>query len=150
MSGTDEQDIIQWQDALRWLDRAAKDICVSRMLIQEKFISHSAFHIQQATEKTLKALLVAARRDVRKTHDLATLAVLTREHWPTLVSNPFKLDYVSRWYIVSRYPGIEEIMPGLADVKEALPKIEILFASVIAKAPPELASEAQAILKRSL
>src|SRR3989338_1950708 len=101
MSGADEQDIIQWQDALRWLERAAEDIGVSRALIQKGFISHSAFHIQQAAEKILKALLVAARQDIRKTHDLATLAVLAREHWPTIVINPFKLDYASRWYIRS-------------------------------------------------
>lgn len=150
MSGADEQDIIQWQDALRWLDRAATDISVSRILIKKKAVPHAAFNIQQAVEKILKALLVAARQDIRKTHDLAALAGLANEHWPDLVPDPFMLDRASRWYAVSRYPGIEEIMPAPSDVKEALTEAQALFASVIAKVPPELAPEAQAALDQSL
>ena len=78
MSEPDEQDIIQWQDALRWLDRAMDDIRATRVLLRDGIAMQAAFHLQQAIEKTLKALLVAARQDVRKTHDLDTLAELAR------------------------------------------------------------------------
>lgn len=96
MNGPDEQDIIQWQDALRWLDRASGDIRAARVLLRDGIELQAAFHLQQAIEKTLKALLVAARRDVRKTHDIDTLAELARNHWPLLVAAPFTLSYVSR------------------------------------------------------
>lgn len=81
MNGPDEQDIIQWQDVLRWLDRAADDIRATRSLLRDGITLQAAFHVQQAVEKCLKALLVAARQDVRKTHDLNTLAELARQRW---------------------------------------------------------------------
>ena len=80
MNGPDDQDIIQWQDALRWLERAAEDIRVAKVLLREDIATQAAFHLQQSVEKVLKALLVAARQDVRKTHDLAALAALVHDH----------------------------------------------------------------------
>ena len=147
MSEPDEQDIIQWQDALRWLDRAMDDIRATRVLLRDGIAMQAAFHLQQAIEKTLKALLVAARQDVRKTHDLDTLAELARRHWPTLVSAPFGLSYVSRWYIISRYPGDDDIGPTAAEVQAALPEVENLFSTVISQAPAALAANAEAIRK---
>ena len=150
MNGPDDQDIIQWQDALRWLERGAEDIRVARVLLREDIATQAAFHLQQSVEKILKALLVAARQDVRKTHDLAALAALVHDHWPVLVPTPFALDHASRWYIASRYPGVEDMLPGTAEVRDALPEVEALFSSVIANAPSALAEEARAIMDRSL
>ena len=147
MSEPDEQDIIQWQDALRWLDRAMDDIRATRVLLRDGIAMQAAFHLQQAIEKTLKALLVAARQDVRKTHDLDTLAELARRHWPVLVAAPFSLSYVSRWYIISRYPGDDDIGPTAAEVQAALPEVEALFSAVISQAPTALAADAKTISK---
>ena len=38
----DDQDIIQWQDSLRWLDRAAADIRVVRLLLREDIVPQAA------------------------------------------------------------------------------------------------------------
>jgi HEPN domain-containing protein len=145
MNGADEQDVIQWQDALRWLDRAADDIRATRSLLRDGIGLQAAFHVQQAVEKCLKALLVAARKDVRKTHDLDTLAELARQHWPTLVTAPFPLRYVSRWYIVSRYPGDDDTGPTSDEVRTALPEVAALLSAVLALAPAALAAEVEAI-----
>jgi HEPN domain-containing protein len=145
MSGPDEQDIIQWQGALRWLDRAGDDLGAVRVLLRDGITMQAAFHLQQAIEKTLKALLLAARQDVRKTHDLDTLAELARRHWPTLVATPFALSYVSRWYVITRYPGDDDVGPIVEDVRGALPEVEALFSAVLAHVPTTLAAEAGAI-----
>jgi HEPN domain-containing protein len=58
--------LIQWEEALLWLDEAEQDILAAGILL-DKVVDQSAFHVQQAAEKILKALLVARRRDVRKT-----------------------------------------------------------------------------------
>ncbi|EME68012.1 hypothetical protein H261_20567 [Paramagnetospirillum caucaseum] len=145
MSGPDEQDIIQWQDALRWLERAMDDLRAVRVLLRDGITMQAAFHLQQAIEKSLKALLVVARQDVRKTHDLNTLADLARRHWPALVASPFALSYVSRWYIISRYPGDDDIGPTAAEVQAALPEVEALFSTVIDQAPAAVAPEAESI-----
>lgn len=145
MSAPDDQDIVQWQDSLRWLDRAAEDIRAARVLRRGGIILQAAFHLQQAVEKSLKALLVAARQDVRKTHDLTTLADLVHHHWPTVVAAPFPLTYLSRWYIISRYPGDDDGGPKADDVTAAQREVEALFSSVVAQVPAALADEARAI-----
>ncbi len=149
MSGPDDQDIIQWQDALRWLERAMDDLRAVRALLRDGIAMQAAFHIQQAVEKSLKALLVAARQDVRKTHDLNTLAELARRHWPAVVASPFGLSYVSRWYIISRYPGDDDIGPTAAEVQAALPDVESLFSAVISQAPAAVAPEIENIQRGS-
>ena len=149
MSGPDEQDIIQWQDALRWLGRAMDDIRAVRVLLRDGIAMQAAFHLQQAIEKSLKALLVASRQDVRKTHDLNNLADLARRHWPVLIAAPFALSYVSRWYIISRYPDDDDIGPTAAEIQAALPDVESLFSAVIDQAPAALASEVEAIRRAS-
>ena len=67
----------------------------------------AGFHIQQAVEKTLKALLIAKRQDIRKTHDVALLAALARPFWPDLLPQPFGLGRLTEWYLSSRYPELD-------------------------------------------
>lgn len=141
MSGTDEQEIIQWQDALRWLARAADDVRAVRSLLRDDIDLQAAFHVQQAVEKCLKALLVVARKDVRKTHDLDSLAALVHPHWPTLIPTPFLLSYVSHWYIVSRYPGDDDIGPATDEIRMALAEVVELLSRILTLGPIALAEE---------
>ena len=55
----DAQDLIQWQEARRWLTKADEDLLAAQRLLPE-IIDQAAFHVQQAMEKTLKALMVAS------------------------------------------------------------------------------------------
>jgi HEPN domain-containing protein len=106
MSGAEPPDAPQWEEARRWFAKAAEDLMAARVLAKEDVLDPAAFHVQQALEKILKGLLVAAAQDLRKTHDLETLAVLANAHWPALIPSPSPLAYISRWYLTSRYPGL--------------------------------------------
>jgi len=77
MSDTDPQELIQWEEPLRWIGKVDQDLRAARLLLGE-IPEQAAFHVQQAVEKTLKALLVARRQDVKKTHDISTLVALVR------------------------------------------------------------------------
>lgn len=137
MSGTDPQDLIQWEEALRWIGKADQDLRAARLLL-DAIPEQAAFHAQQALEKTLKALLVARCQDVRKTHDISTLVVLVRPHWPTLIADPFPLEALTSWYIGSRYPEVLEAMPSVREVSDALDDVQALIQAVMHVVPPEL------------
>ena len=53
-------------------------------------------------EKTLKALMLAKRQEIRKTHDISLLMSLVRPLWPDVLP----MVGLSEWYLVSRYPGL--------------------------------------------
>jgi HEPN domain-containing protein len=82
MSGDEAQDLIQWREALRWLAKAAEDVAAVRILAREGVTALAALHVQQAVEKILRALLVAAREDVRRTHDGAAGRARRRDRFP--------------------------------------------------------------------
>lgn len=52
----------QWAEAGRWLAKADEDIAVAELALDHAppLVDPAAFHCQQAAEKILKALLVAA------------------------------------------------------------------------------------------
>src|SRR5436190_23872156 len=125
MSAPDPQDLIQWEEAARWLYKAREDIAAARLCLREGLLGTAAFHVQQAVEKATKALLIAARQDVLKTHDIETLATLASRQWPHLVPSPHPLAYLTRWYLASRYPAIDDVAPSAEEVSEALRQSEI-------------------------
>lgn len=136
MSDDDRQHAVQWGEARLWLAKAAEDIAGARVLLAGGLIAPAAFHVQQATEKALKALLVAAAEDVRRVHDITTLAALVRPHWPELLPSPFPLIAANEWYVVTRYPGIEEEEPTRGEVEDALHVLDLLMAAILVLAPP--------------
>ncbi len=74
----------------------------------------ACYHAQQATEKTLKAALVAERIDPPRTHDLNELHDLLPEEW-RLPSAGDDLEQLTDWAAKSRYPnGREDLTDELA------------------------------------
>jgi HEPN domain-containing protein len=132
MSGSDREQREQSNDARLWLAKAVEDINGARMLLSGGLEALAAFHVQQATEKALKALLAAAAQDVRRVHDIATLADLARAHWPDVVPSPFPLIAANQWYITTRYPDIEEASPPLDEIEEALRVLDSLMSAISA------------------
>jgi HEPN domain-containing protein len=132
MSGSDREQREQSNDARLWLAKAVEDINGARMLLSGGLEALAAFHVQQATEKALKALLAAAAQDVRRVHDIATLADLARAHWPDVVPSPFLLIAANQWYITTRYPDIEEASPPLDEIEEALRVLDSLMSAISA------------------
>jgi HEPN domain-containing protein len=136
MSADDLQAVVQWREALLCLANANTDISGARTLLAGGQPDLAAFHVQQALEKALKALLVAAARDVRRTHDIDQLATLARGYWPDLVAAPFPLAAVSQWYVTTRYPDPDAVLPTIAEVGEALEAVASLISAIIAVSPP--------------
>ena len=136
MSGLDSRSAIQWREALFWLAKAGEDLAAGRVLMDADMLAPAAFHIQQALEKGLKGLLVAAAEDIRKTHDIDTLATTAQRHWPALIPTPFPLAHLTSWYLVSRYPGLDESEPTLSSIRDALHAVEALLAEVRREIPP--------------
>jgi len=136
MSVGDPQSVLQWREALLWLAKADADVAGARTLLAAGQLDLAAFHVQQAVEKALKALLVAAAQDVRRTHDIEQLATLARVQWPAVLPAPFVLAAVSQWYVTTRYPGPDEVAPTPEEVAEALDSVAALTAAIVALAPP--------------
>jgi HEPN domain-containing protein len=139
MSDDEGDDIAQWREALRWLNFAAEDLRVARLtLVDPSVLGGSAFHVQQATEKMLKALLVAAAADFRRIHDVEELAEAAHQHWPYVVSSPFPLSRATGWYIDSRYPGLDEPALDFEDIAAAFAEAEALMSRVMQLIPVQL------------
>lgn len=68
-----------FQEARNWFDRANADLQAVDILLgaEDCPLDIVAFHLQQAAEKLLKAILTAYSRPFPRTHDLAALVRLT-------------------------------------------------------------------------
>jgi len=132
----DAQDLIQWQEARRWLTKADEDLAAAQRLLPE-VVNQAAFHVQQALEKTLKALMVAKRQQIRKTHDISLLMSLVRPLWPSLIPQRFPIAELTEWYVASRYPGLDEVALTVSDVTAALALVADFMIVVRGCGPPE-------------
>jgi HEPN domain-containing protein len=139
MSGDEPSPLVQWREALRWLAHAVEDQRIAHLIAaEEEVLGGTAFHVQQATEKILKALLAAAAADFRRTHDLEELASLAHRHWPAVVPSPFPLARTSLWYASSRYPGVDDVQPDAGEVAVALDQVDAPMGAVMDLVPPVL------------
>lgn len=134
MSGDDRQASVQWAEALLWLAKADEDLAAGQILLTNRLYDPAAFHVQQALEKVLKALLIAAFVDVSRTHDIDALAARVRQHWPDVLPSPFSLAAVSQWYITSRYPEIDQAAPTSSEISQALASVGSLLKEVRSRA----------------
>jgi HEPN domain-containing protein len=94
------------QDVNVWLAAAAEDYDCAKEL-KPRHRGPIAYHLQQATEKLLKALLVAAEIEPPRTQDLKDLWTLLSRHavlddmTPKTAEN---LTMLSRFNWIGRYP----------------------------------------------
>lgn len=95
-------------EARRWLDKANDDLAVADIVLNApQGVNWAAcFHAQQATEKALKAVLVAYGIDFPRSHALERLLALI----PAGPASTFDFESVAEltpWAVADRYP--EEI-----------------------------------------
>jgi HEPN domain-containing protein len=148
MSEPEPADWAQWREALRWFAVAAKDLHVARSVIDDAIVREMvAFHVQQATEKVLKGLLVAAAADIRRIHDVEELAALAHQLWPDAIAVPFLLARTSAWYVATRYPGVDDLELDRDEVAAALGEAEALLEHVMRLVPAALRDESRDNLK---
>jgi HEPN domain-containing protein len=122
-------------EARRWLAFVEEDIDVAIAAAGLSRLGASAYHVQQAAEKLIKALLVLAGEPFRRTHDLDDLAARLLPVYPQFAQQAEAVRHVSVWGIAYRYPGLE-------DAPEPLPEIEELerMIGMLKELPPWLAA----------
>lgn len=92
-------------EALRWLAKAEDDLAVANIVVDAPAgVNWAAcFHAQQATEKALKAVLVAYGIDFPRSHALERLIALM----PAEPASTFDFEAVAEltpWAVAGRYP----------------------------------------------
>jgi HEPN domain-containing protein len=89
----------------------------------------AAYHCQQAAEKLVKGLLVAASTPFRKTHDMDELADLAASSYPEWRDLLDGVRTLTVWGFAYRYPGTEDIpepVPGEAELRQTIDLIQRL------------------------
>ena len=105
--------------AALWLAYAQSDLAVARGVERPGVLTETlCFHAQQAAEKAIKAVLVAAGIEPSRTHDLAVL--LASVPAGTIVSiDRVSVSALTVYSVASRYPGDDEPV-GAEEHAEAL------------------------------
>jgi HEPN domain-containing protein len=93
------------EEAERWLAKAAGDLAVANLILQNPIGANWAacFHAQQAAEKSIKALLVAYGIDFPMTHTLERLAGLLAPDAAGHLDQG-ALQALTPWAVAGRYP----------------------------------------------
>jgi len=105
-------------EARRWLLIVEEDIDVADACAAISRPGASAYHVQQAAEKLIKALLVLAGEPFRRTHDLDALVSLFLPIYPQFAGQAESVRQLSVWGIAYRYPGLEEVPEPLPSSDE--------------------------------
>lgn len=128
-----------WDEARRWFAIAAQDIATAQLCLNhtEPLVGPAAYHVQQAAEKLIKGLLVAAGTSFRKTHDLDELAEQAALHYPKLGDHLDACRPLTIWSTIYRYPGLDDDLgPISSEVAEALTRLSNFRQAIERLTPP--------------
>ena len=89
-----------------WLNRARSDLALARAEGQEVYFEDLSFHAQQATEKAIKALLIAHGVEFPYTHDIAVLLTLLEGSGIHVPVGVREAERLTRFATLTRYPGV--------------------------------------------
>jgi HEPN domain-containing protein len=103
-----------------WFSSAESDLLLIQEIISRENLTHlSAFHAQQAIEKSFKAIIEEFELGFIKSHSLEMLHNKVKEHIFTYI-NMDQLILLDQLYIDARYPGELGLLPdGKPSTKEA-------------------------------
>ena len=103
-----------------WLTSAEGDLLLIREIIDLENLTHlSAFHAQQAIEKSFKAIIEEYELGFVKTHSLETLFNLVKPVFTIKIESDL-LILLDQLYIDSRYPGEMGLLPdGKPSISES-------------------------------
>ncbi|MFA4817485.1 MAG: HEPN domain-containing protein [Parcubacteria group bacterium] len=90
-----------------WFRKADEDELNIKSILKHKDGTPAAacFLAQQMAEKYLKGLLIFAKNDLLKIHDLVKLAEVLSESFPDISAIHDEASMLSGFYIEARYPG---------------------------------------------
>lgn len=123
MSGNEPgSDEVQWAEARRWFAKADEDIraAAGLMALAPPAVGLAAFHCQQAAEKILKGLLIAARQRAGKIHNLGVLAAKAADAFSSLRKDLDRLPPLTPWFVATRYPDFD-IEPEPSELLDGMP-----------------------------
>jgi HEPN domain-containing protein len=98
-----------------WLNRATSNLTIAKTfdinnLPENIFIEDLCFELQQATEKTIKAVLVHNDIEFPKIHDISKLLLLLKKKTTTEIpDNVGKASRLTQYAIKTRYPHWNKI-----------------------------------------
>lgn len=108
-------------DPKHWIARAKSDLAWAKDSLDGGHYEGVCFVAQQATEKALKAYLLARGERLRKIHDLMALIAKVIIFDPSIESFKEKAAKLTRYYTETRYPEIGELVTYTQkDAQEAL------------------------------
>ena len=117
-----------------WLNSAESDLLLIKEISLNKNLTHlSAFHAQQAIEKSFKAVIEEFDLGFVKTHSLETLYNIVKEII-LLKGDTDMLIILDQLYIDARYPGemglLPDGKPSISEGKEFLNLAKKIFKAV--------------------
>lgn len=137
----EEELVTPAEEAAQWADRAARDLRAADLMlgVDQPDIEIAAFHLQQAAEKLVKALLILADQEVPKRHDLRQLADRLGPGSPIPPALAAGLAGLTTWAISGRYPDPPKGMdvPDAGKVKAAqalVAELRAIVAEALSKA----------------
>ncbi|MFA5815548.1 MAG: HEPN domain-containing protein [Bacteroidales bacterium] len=103
-----------------WLTSAESDLLLIHEIISQENLTHlSAFHAQQAIEKSFKTIIEEFDLGFIKTHSLETLYNKVKDKIPVTINSDL-LILLDQLYIDARYPGEMGLLPdGKPSISEA-------------------------------
>ena len=95
-------------DPKEWLNRAKSNLARAKAdrHLDEVYLEDLCFDAQQAAEKSMKALLITAKKDFPRTHDLAELLSLIERAGYAVPESVRSAPRLSVYSTVTRYPGV--------------------------------------------
>jgi HEPN domain-containing protein len=111
MKKNDNSQIIQ-----KWIDRVAYDMDTAKAMLHAGKYIYVIFMCQQSLEKCLKGLLAFQQKEIVPIHNLRRLAEYSGIIGQIEEANMIKLDFLSRFYINSRYKeDLNELSKGITE-----------------------------------
>lgn len=112
------------KQAEKWIEKSQRNLSDAKLLFREGgFADTICFLCQQATEKSLKGLLVSRGMEIKneyKIHDLVQLINFCEKYIPDLLEIKKEAAVLNRYYIETRYPVEISQEYSKKEVQEAL------------------------------
>jgi len=113
-----------------WLRIAEKDVVRVNRALDDGDAELAGFCLQQATEKALKALLLARGWQLRRIHDLEALLSDAAGHDPAFERFRSACQTITGYYMLDRYPFIGNVSLTVEDVRGTYQAVQPLFEKV--------------------
>ena len=94
-------------DPREWINRARSNLAIAKNRIPGAYLEDLCFEAQQAAEKAIKALLIAAGIEFPYVHDLDRLLTLIKSAGQQVPDEIHRAEELTRYATTARYPGIE-------------------------------------------